>query len=152
MYDELKIGYCCFSDSAKIGDEKKTNPTTRIAIPRIKDLITAKNSDETNFWFQNSNLAAKANKYKKVNITLSSGTWSGSVVPYKYTATVSGVTATNEISIVLNSTDTTVANAWMDASVVSGTQTTNSITLYAFGKKPSTNIPITVLVGNEVTT
>ena len=49
MYDELKIGYFCFSDSAKIGDEKKTNPTTRIAIPRIKDLITVKNSDETNF-------------------------------------------------------------------------------------------------------
>ena len=83
---------------------------------------------------------------------MSSGTWSGGAVPYKYTTTVSGVTATNEISIVLNSTDTTVANAWMDASVVSGTQTTNSITLYAFGKKPSTNIPITVLVGSEVTT
>ena len=64
---------------------------------------------------------------------------------------MSGVTATNEISIVLNSTNTTVANAWMDASVVSGTQTTNSITLYAFGKKPTTNIPITVLVGSEVT-
>lgn len=81
---------------------------------------------------------------------LSSGTWSGSAVPYKYTVSVSGVTETNEISIVLNSTDTTVANAWMDASVVSGTQATNSITLYAFGKKPSTNIPITVLVGSEV--
>lgn len=73
-------------------------------------------------------------------------------VPYKYTATVNGVTATNEISIILNSTNTSVANAWMDASVVSGTQTTNGITLYAFGKKPDTDIPITVLVGNEVTT
>ena len=52
----------------------------------------------------------------------------------------------------LNSTNTTVANAWMDASVVSGTQTTNSITLYAFGKKPSTDIPITVLIGSEVIT
>ena len=110
-----------------------------------------KNSDEKNFWFQNSNLAGKANKYKKVDITLASGTWSGGAVPYKYTASVSGVTATNEISIVLNSTDTTVANAWMDASVVSGTQAANTITLYAFGKKPATNIPITVLVGNEVT-
>lgn len=98
----------------------------------------------------NSNLEEKANKYKKVDLTLSSGAWTGSAVPYKYTATVNGVTTTNEISIVLNSTDTTVANAWMDASVVSGTQTTNSITLYAFGKKPKTNIPITVLVGNEV--
>ena len=74
------------------------------------------------------------------------------MVPYKYTATVTGVTATNDINVVLNSTDTTVANAWMDASVVSGTQAANSITLYAFGKKPSTNIPITVLVGSEVTT
>lgn len=99
----------------------------------------------------NSNLEDKANKYKKVDKTLVSWEWSGSTAPYTYTVTVSGVTATNEISIVLNSTDATVANAWMDASVVSGTQTTGSVTLYAFGKKPSTNIPITILVGSEVT-
>ena len=109
-----------------------------------------KNSDETNFWFQNSNLGSKADKYKKVNITLASGTWSGSSVPYTYTVSVTGVTATNDINIVLNSTDTTTANAWMDASVVAGTQTSGSITLYAYGKKPSTNIPITVLIGSEV--
>ena len=65
---------------------------------------------------------------------------------------MSGVTATNEISIVLNSTNTTVANAWMDASIITGTQTTNSITLYAYGSKPYTNIPITILIGSEVTT
>ena len=86
-----------------------------------------------------------------MNVTLASGTWSGSSVPYTYTISVTGVTATNDINIVLNSTDTTIANAWMDASVVSGTQTANSITLYAYGKKPSTNIPITVLIGSEVT-
>ena len=119
------------------------------AIKALNDKIAANASNISKL---NSNLSSKANKYKKVNITLSSETWTGGSVPYKYTATVNGVTATNEISIVLNSTDTTVANAWMDASVVSGTQTTNSITLYAFGKKPATNIPITVLVGSEVTT
>ena len=86
-----------------------------------------------------------------MNITLTSGTWSGSSVPYTYTVSVTGVTATNDINIVLNSTDTTIANAWMDASVVAGTQTRDSITLYAYGKKPSTNIPITVLIGSEVT-
>ena len=86
-----------------------------------------------------------------MNVTLASGTWSGSSVPYTYTISVTGVTATNDINIVLNSTDNTIANAWMDASVVSGTQTANSITLYAYGKKPSTNIPITVLIGSEVT-
>ena len=118
------------------------------AIKALNDKIAANASNISKL---NSNLSSKANKYKKVNITLASGTWTGGSVPYKYTVAVSGVTATNEISIVLNSTNTTVANAWMDASVVSGTQTTNSITLYAFGKKPTTNIPITVLVGSEVT-
>ena len=98
----------------------------------------------------NSNLEAKANKYKKVDVTLSSGSWSGTSVPYKYTATISGVTTTNDIDIVLNSTTATIANAWMDASIVTGTQTTDSITLYAFGKKPTVNVPITVLVGDEV--
>ena len=117
------------------------------AIKALNDKIATNASNITKL---NSNLEEKANKYKKVDLTLSSGAWTGSAVPYKYAATVNGVTTTNEISIVLNSTDTTVANAWMDASVVSGTQTTNSITLYAFGKKPKTNIPITVLVGNEV--
>ena len=118
------------------------------ALKTLNDKIAA---NATNISKLNSNLSSKANKYKKVNITLVSGTWSGSSVPYKYTVAVSGVTATNDINVVLNSTDKNVANAWMDASVVSGTQTANSITLYAFGKKPSTNIPITVLVGSEVT-
>jgi len=43
-----------------------------------------------------------------------------------------------------------VATAWMNAAIVNGTQSTNSITLYAYGKKPASNIPITVLVGDEV--
>ena len=110
-----------------------------------------KNSDEKNFWFQNSNLANKVDKYKKANITLLSGNWSGYSSPYTYTVYVNGVTSTNDINIVLNSTSSSIANAWMDASVVSGTQTTNSITLYAFGYKPSVDIPITVLIGSEVT-
>ena len=86
-----------------------------------------------------------------MNLTLARGTWSGSSVPYKYTASVNGVTTGNDINIVLNSTDTTVANVWMDASIITGTQATNSITLYAYGTKPSADIPITILIGSEVT-
>lgn len=92
----------------------------------------------------------KANKYKKVDTMLSSGSWAGNNVPYKYTVTVAGVTKNNDINIILNSTDTIIANAWMDASIVSGTQSTDTITLYAFGKKPDINIPITILIGSEV--
>ena len=109
-----------------------------------------KNSDETNFWFQNSNLSNKADKYKKANITLSSGNWSGYSSPYTYTVSVNGVTSTNDVQVILNSTSSSVATEWMNAAIVNGTQTTNNITLYAYGKKPTSNIPIAVLVGDEV--
>ena len=85
-----------------------------------------------------------------MNITLARGTWSGSSVPYTYTVSVTGVTATNDVQVILNSTSSSVATEWMNAAIVNGTQTTNSITLYAYGKKPTSNIPITVLVGDEV--
>lgn len=98
----------------------------------------------------NSNLNSKASRYKKIDITLSSGSWSGYGVPYTYTVSVTGVTSSNDVNVVLNSTDTSIANAWMNLSVVTGTQTTGSLTLYAYGTKPSVNIPITVLVGDEV--
>ena len=52
--------------------------------------------------------------------------------------------------MVLNSTDKNIANAWMDLSIVSGVQTLDSLTLYAYGRKPSVDIPISVLVGDEV--
>ena len=136
-----------------------------------------KNSDETNFWFQNSNLEAKAdnstvnsierrlssiettgtpdisgkaNRYKSRSTTLYYYSWSGSSAPYTYTVSVDGVTSTNDIQVILNSTSSSVVSAWMGASIVTGTQTTNSITLYAYGKKPVSNIPITVLVGDEL--
>ena len=98
----------------------------------------------------NSNLDGKASRYKKIDVTLYSGSWSGDSAPYTYTISASGVTATNDVNIVLNSTDKNIANAWMDLSVVTGTQTSNLLTLYAYGKKPFVDIPITVLVGDEV--
>lgn len=117
------------------------------ALKVLNDKIT---TNANNISKLNSNLAAKANKYKKVDITLSSSSWTGSDAPYIYTCSVSGVTPTNDVNVVLNSTDTNIANAWMDLSVVCGTQSSNSLTLYAYGKKPSVNIPISVLVGDEV--
>ena len=71
-------------------------------------------------------------------------------MPYTYRVSVSGITTSNDVNIILNSTNTAIANAWMDLSVVTGTQTTGSLTLYAYGKKPSVNIPISILVGDEV--
>lgn len=95
-------------------------------------------------------ISGKVNRYKSRSVTLYYYNWSGSYAPYTYTATVNGVTYSNDVQVLLNSTSSSVASTWMSAAIVTGTQTTNSITLYAFGTKPSSNIPITVLVGDEV--
>ena len=163
MYDELKIGYFCASDSAKIGYEKKTNPTTRIAIPRLKDLITVKNSDEKNFWFQNSNLGSKAdsstvntisgnvsklnNKVKSV--TLATGSWSGTAAPYKYIISDSNIIGSNTIVQLSlpSSMEAAQRIAYRKAQIESGDVSAGKLILYAFGSKPSENIPITLSIG-----
>ena len=208
MYDELKIGYFCASDSAKIGYEKKTNPTTRIAIQRLKDLITAKNSDETNFWFQNSNLgkylidtgddttkiysaymkdavklgditwlavwqrdssthvpelrslpksdlATSANlnkvKNKVVNVTLNANSWSGTASPFTYTVSNSDILSANTnvfLSLPYNLTSKQ-RYAYRKAQIESGVVSSGKVVLYAFGSKPSENIPITLSIGGD---
>ena len=95
-------------------------------------------------------ISGKANRYKSHSVTLYYYSWYGSSAPYTYTVSVNGVTSTNDVQVILNSTSSSVASAWMNAAIVNGTQSTNSITLYAYGKKPASNIPITVLVGDEV--
>ena len=137
MYDELKIGYFCFSDSAKIGDEKKTNPTTRIAIPRIKDLITAKNSDETNFWFQNSNLTA---------ITLAPANWTGTSAPYSYVISNSKITTTNVLDLIINANTQDLIDAIGSYKISGYKQETGKVTIYAWGEKPSMNLSATLVV------
>ena len=137
MYDELKIGYCCFSDSAKIGDEKKTNPTTRIAIPRIKDLITAKNSDETNFWFQNSNLTV---------ITLAPANWTGSSAPYSYVISNAKITTNNVLDLIINANTQELINAMKSYQISGYKQEAGRVTIYAWGDKPSISLTASLVV------
>ena len=42
------------------------------------------------------------------------------------------------------------ATAYMSAVIITGSQSSNSITLKAFGEKPTTNIPVVIMVGDEV--
>ena len=79
--------------------------------------------------------------------TLVAGTWSGSSAPFTYTVSVQGVTANNNVDVSLSSSATVAqAKMWAKAMVLNATQTTNSITLKAYGKKPTANIPIVVTV------
>lgn len=64
---------------------------------------------------------------------------------------VTGVTPTNDIQVIpASNISTDAAKAYMSAAIITGTQASNTIALKAFGEKPTTNIPIVIMIGDEV--
>lgn len=85
-----------------------------------------------------------------VSTTLSSSSWTGSSAPYSITVTVNGVTSTSYQLIKPSDTiSATQLSALQAANIQSGGQSTNSITLKAFGEKPTINLPIEVILLGE---
>ena len=88
-------------------------------------------------------------KSTKVNATLSASGWSGTTSPY--TNTISGVTTTNNVEVLIPSTITAAqAESWMAAGILCGSQDTDSITLKAYGDKPSIDIPIECIIRKDI--
>ena len=87
-------------------------------------------------------------KNSTLNVTCSSSNWSGSAAPYTNTINVTGVTASNIVEVGLNNESTTDAQvqACMKASIAKITQENGKIKLYAYGTKPTVNIPMTVVI------
>jgi len=98
-----------------------------------------------------SQLNNKAQKSTVTNVTLSASQWSGSSAPYTYTLSINGVTSNNVIEIIpQNNLDVNQVKNLADAMIVTGTQSTNSITLKAYGNKPTVNIPITIIIRGDL--
>ena len=83
-------------------------------------------------------------------VTLSASTWSGSSAPYSYVLSVAGVTATNiiEINYASSASDAAI-EAYQGAGLKDGGQSAGRITLLAT-EKPTVNIPITIIVRNDL--
>ena len=96
-----------------------------------------KNSDEKNFWFQNSNL---------VNLTLSTSGWSGTSAPYSYVISNSKITASNMLDLIINANTQTLLDALSSYRISGYSQTAGSVTIYAWGEKPSINLSATLVV------
>lgn len=90
---------------------------------------------------------SKAVTRKNASVTLTASAWTGSAAPYSITVTVSGVTANND-AIVTAPSNLSVAQekAMVEARITTGTQAANSLTLKAYGKKPTIDLPIDVLI------
>ena len=83
--------------------------------------------------------------------TLLASGWTGSTVPYTYTLSLTGVTVTsmNEIMLTTSATQAQV-EAMQAANITDGGQAANSITLKAWGDKPTIDIPIRVVIRGDL--
>ena len=73
--------------------------------------------------------------------------WTGEAAPYSQAITVSGVTGSSIVDIdVASSVTLDQLDAFLNAKIVDGGQSTDTITLKAFGEKPEVVIPIKIVV------
>ena len=91
--------------------------------------------------------ALDANKGTAIAVTLASGSWTGTAAPYTYTISNSAITATSNQELT-PATDITADQlaALQGANIIDGGQAAGSMTLKAFGEKPSVDIPVRIIV------
>lgn len=91
-----------------------------------------------------------AKKSAIINTTLTASKWTGSSAPYTYVLPVSGATTSNivEINYASNASSQAI-EAYQNAMLADGGQTTNQITIKAT-EKPTVDIPITIVIRNDL--
>ena len=98
-----------------------------------------------------SSVSNKANKSTVETVTVVASDWIGDNTPYTNSISVSGVTAVNFIEVLTPSSVTDEQyEAYSSANITKITQSDNSITLYAYGIKPTIDLPITVIVRGDL--
>ncbi|MGI6751075.1 MAG: hypothetical protein ACOX4U_00420 [Anaerovoracaceae bacterium] len=86
-----------------------------------------------------------------ISVTLSAASWTGSSAPFSITVPVAGVTTTSANEVLPSLTITAAQlEALQSANIQDGGQATGSITLKAFGDKPSINLPLRVIVRGDL--
>jgi hypothetical protein len=84
-------------------------------------------------------------------ITLTAAGWTGTAAPYAQSVNITGVTATSNQEF-LPDADITVEqlSALQTANIVDGGQAAGSVTLKAFGDKPTIDIPLRVIIRGDM--
>lgn len=139
-------------DNGQLYMEDKVNPTSKIEIARKIDIPTSLpanggNADTVGGVAQTS----FSRKSTTLNLTLASANWTGSAAPFTLVLSATGVTASNIVEVVPRGELTVEQMENMVKGLIIGTsQSSNSITLKAYGKKPSVDLPITVIVRGDL--
>ena len=90
--------------------------------------------------------AGKANPASVLTVSAASGSWT-SATPPTQSISATGVTASNNIIVGLDGTATsTQFDEWAAGKILCTAQAADSITLTAYGTKPTGNIPVSVVI------
>lgn len=99
-----------------------------------------------------TNWNSKIGKSTKHQIKLLATSWVGTEAPFTYPITIQGMDAdknwevTNSVEPLMTESELT---AFGEAKIIAGSQTTNTINLVAYGKKPTMDINILVIVRGD---
>ena len=90
------------------------------------------------------------NMHNAITVIVPSTNWAGGTAPYTNNIAVAGVTANNIVEVGLsNNANDDQVKACMKASIAKITQENGRITLYAYGKKPTVDIPLSCIIVNN---
>ena len=121
-----------------VSNELTVSTEGKIADARaIKTLADKIATNASNITKLNSNLA---------NITLNSSGWTGSSVPYLYKISNSKITASNMLDLIINANSQTLVDALSSYRISGYSQSAGSVTIFAWGEKPSIDLSATLVV------
>lgn len=84
---------------------------------------------------------------KSFSVTLAVASWSGTAAPYTYKISNSSILATSNVDIAPATSASDAAKyAYISAGFMPGSIAAGSVTIKAYGKKPTVAIPITLIV------
>ena len=80
------------------------------------------------------------------NITLNASGWTGSSAPYLYKISNSKITASNMLDLIINANTQALVDALSSYQISGYSQNAGSVTIFAWGEKPSVNLSATLVV------
>jgi len=90
--------------------------------------------------------AEKSVTYDKIILAVD---WKGDSEPYSNEIGCDCVTESNNVEVIPGTLSTEQWESMSDAGIVSGTQENDKITLFAFGNKPTIDLPIKVIIRGD---
>ena len=81
-----------------------------------------------------------------INLSLSASGWSGTNAPYSYSISNSKITVNNILDLIINTNTQELVDALNSYQISGYKQEAGKLTIYAWGEKPSTDVPAIMVI------